>query len=657
MKKRNHFIFFIFCMMWVSQIACKSEFTQLGEDIKKKAKSAWHGAKAMGEGLAQGFGGRLPQYKYNYRVFNDAPDPVMVVEFQLITFMGTRFEGKISKHHILAPMTNSDTIFYDRQLYFTVFICSTRDPGEIYKYGNAREDWAKKGAEGAPPLIGSAIGAFAGSEKTLAVLKKYKILEDVVYPWQPHDPNIYFYRSYADKNKLKGEFLDVKSLTDKFTGQFYNSSQRDVILQFMKDDKSYKVTIEKGTFNLLSSSDEKHSIRPPKGVERAFIFFLDREAKKQFAYIPIPAEGIAYIADSKALKDKPKGELPKPGVPMSYTYEIFELDKGPQVGLQGLAIGHYDQPVSGKIRDINPVSCKIWFKSADQVLQSQKTELQKTKQEQSYLYRPIDFLDDVWISYETVDSSHQKKLIPGQVQNFLLIRPQLSEKQAKLFVVSISSEIKKDTVQAFLHKVHQGKIAQNALYTDVANPLDPQDIVKGLGTNLHGMIIDDEYKIKAAIKIADTFYPQGVGQGPFYYIIEPDILRIDQFANSIYFDDTSYTKDPTTGALVLKTEIYKELYEKLPEWIKLYRSDKNKAAEELKNYLKLHAHSLLFKAGTKEFNEQGERYVEQLLEGPISLKNYPILRKAGINYYAYGLGKPPDNWPGAKDEAKESSVS
>lgn len=663
MNEKKYFVwrilFLASMMLWCCPITCKSEFTKLGDDIKNKAKSAWHGAKAMGKGFAQGFGIPLPEYKYSYIVFNDAPTQVVVAEFQIVNFMGARFAGSVDKHTVLVPMTNTGRAFYNRQLYFAVFICTTDDPNQIYKYAHARKDWAKKGIEAFPVPLSAAIGAFAGSEKTLTVLRKYKILEDVVYPWKPHDHNIYFYRAYADKNKLKGEFLDIKSLTDKFSGQFYNSSKIDVMLQFTKDDETFKVLLEKDSFNLLSSSDKPHSIRPPKGSERAFTFFGDlrgHDFDKQFAYIPIPSEGIAYIADSKAdskaLEKTPKGELPKPGVPMLYTYEVFEYEKELQVGLQGLAIGHHHQPLTGRIRDINPVICQVWFKSADQVIQAQQKALGGVQKEQDYSSRPIDFLEEVLISYKSDDFSYQKKLVPGQVDSFTLIRPRLRETKANLFIISLPPGLAEQTITGLLIKLYEGDIGEKALYTEVSNPLDAQDIAKSLGTNLHGIVVDEKWNIQFAIKLADTFYPQGVGQGPFYYIVEPDILRIDQFANSIYFDNSWYTKNPTTGALVLKPEVYKELYEKLPVWIKLYRSDKSKAADELKNYLKIHVNAQLFKKGTKEFNDQGERHFEQLLEGPISLKNYPLLRKTGVNYYAYGLGRQPDDWPGAKVDAK-----
>lgn len=628
---------FLLLILFHKAFVYADEFQDALRQIEHKGKNTLKGIETFGKSFAQSFGVPLPEFKYSYIFVNDAPKPILGAEFQIINFMGTRFEGKVTKHKVIAPGETSTNDFFNRQLYFKVFMCSTSNTSEIYRYGNAVQDFLKFGAVGALP--GLAVAAFAGSEKALATLQKYAFLEDLVYPWPPHDKNIYFYRAYSHKGVLKGEFLDIKTFTQKFAGQFYNSTDKDIRLTFEKDMHTYTVTLEKQSFNLLNSSDLPYSIRPPSDQKKYFSFF-EGSKNKPFDQYPIPSEGIAYPIPGKdgKIEHTEKWGLPKAGAPMLYTYELYRNKEGdPQLGLQALSLGWYDQPVSGRVRDINPANCHVWLKSAEQIINQE--------QDTSYTSRPINSLEDTWFFYKTNDQLIKQKLTPGAPVTINLIRPQISETKAQLIITSIISDKSTYDSTPIFNVLFTNNFIEKNLNASVLSSFDVNNMKDIFDQKLHSIITDKPSNLQAAIKIVDTFYPYGTGTGPFYYSIEPDVLQIDQFAHAIYFDNNWYTKDPTSGALVLKEEVYKELYEKLPQWIKLYRSNKNSATQELQNYLKTYGHASIFNNGKQELNEQGKMLLQQLLDGPISLKNYPLLRKGGVSHYIFNFGKQPENWP------------
>lgn len=624
-------------------------------------KQAWDGAGAMLEGMGQGFGVVSKDYYYNYRVFNDAPAPIFVAEERLTGIMGTNFSGEIKKGLVLMPNCNTKDEFYHRQLYVSVWICADENEKAIRRYATGSKDWAKYGtALGAPMLamglvvpaavavgLGAGLAALAGSIATVVTLHKYKLYEKDIYPWGKHDDNIYYYRAYTYQGKLKAEYLGFKGVTQAFSGQFYNSSNEPVLLKFIKDDVEYVITLEPHSFNNLESSDKEHSIRPAEGKERAFQFYKNEAVEeKSLAYLPIGSEGLAYMT----VDDKNKNET-KPtyvvGGPMLYTYEVHDAGAdGNKISVQGLSIGNYDQPVSGKIRDINPAQCHFWYKSATQ----ETASLNKNDDADNYT-QPFDVPETVWISYKTKDSIFQQKINPGQVIDFNVVRPQLIEGNVNLFALALDTN---DDAKAkkFLERLHQGVIGAQVLKTSVSKSTDTAILLTDLQPNQNSVIDDTQQNgsgVRGTLLLTDVFTPKGLGSGPFYYQIEPSVLHVDQFANAIWYENNSYETD-AQGQVVLKKEIMQELKQKLPTWIATYKTNAQGAADALKIYLQEKGNEGLFvnakvSTNSRQFNKQGAVLYQTLLTGPVSLKNYPIMRKAGTNYYILTWGEKPEGWP------------
>jgi hypothetical protein len=60
---------------------------------------------------------------------------------------------------------------------------------------------------------------------------------------------------------------------------------------------------------------------------------------------------------------------------------------------------------------------------------------------------------------------------------------------------------------------------------------------------------------------------------------------------------------------------------------------------------------------TKKLNTVGTAFMDQLVEGPLSIKQYPLIRKAGMNYFVFALGSPPEDWPAdAKAKAGQAAI-
>ncbi|MEX0939945.1 MAG: hypothetical protein WDZ41_01140 [Candidatus Babeliales bacterium] len=677
------FIFSISFLLYSQEKTGEQKITEKFKEFTKQAKKAWNGAGDMLKGVGQSFGYVTPDYHYSYRVFNDAAIPIFIAQERLTGFLGATFQGKIVKSAILGPYSNSVDMFYDQQLYFNVWLAG--DPEKKEKYPQDERQFLSKwggiigakagevglaatgvvgaGLVGVIPndklneffgsigetfgsLVGTivhAVGGFTHKNE----LGKYKLLSKTIYPWQPKDDKIYYYRAYTYKGELKAEYLDLKGTTPEFAGQFFNNTKKDVLLKFKKNNNEYTVTLQPDSFNMLESTkDIDHSIRPPGDEIRGFQFFKDQATEEnKITFMPLAPEGIGNLINKS--KDPAKPELEVVGS-MLYTYAIYDLEGDIAVGMQGLAIGNFDQPTSGNIRDINPARCHIWYKSA-----AQAQAILAEKGEVNSATVPIDLPEQVWITYKTDDYTFLKKINPSEVLDFTLLRPQIKEKNACLYVLSLKTDDDKKA-QLFIERLHEGLIGQGAIFTDVSKPLDKKNILSDINPNQNGIIIDMQDKnssgISGIILLSDQFLPAGVDDGPFFYIIEPSLLRVDQFANVIWFNKEAYTTDQATGAIALKSNILTDLGQRLSKWINDFKTKPDQVRKALEIYLKQNGNEGLFTNPTaapasRNLTTQGTELLETLILGPVSIEKYPILRKSGLNYYVFGLGDKPKEWP------------
>lgn len=619
--------------------------TAYGDDVVHEAlnnlKSIWDGVNNFVSGIGQSFGYVPDNYRYSLRVWNDSPGVVRVVTQDLKKIFEAGFSGKVTQTIDVAPFENTND-FLDQHLYFALWLLKNAQGFDYTGYKESVEI-----AEKATAVFGLGIASAIGGAVTTGELKNYELYSKVInYPMDTSYVN--FYRAYTSKGEIKAEALGVKTTTNEFTGVFYNSSDTDIVLQFMKDGVTYKATLEKGTtFSLLNSSPGKSaSIRPPNNEvnnQRAFIFF---NGSQQIAAMPIKSEGICNVQEDPATKKL------IPGSPMVYTYEVSQGKIGVTVSLQGLSIGNYTQPIDQKnwernvVRDINPMECHVWYQSAKQAQQAAQEAAKKENgpYDPSQLF--YDSPDSVWLFYKTKDYTFQKKVISGQVVDFTLLRPQLSEnseKQVRLFCAMLQTQ---DDTKAlnFLNRLADGKIGKDAVQIPGAPVLtfDEKTVLTALQPNKRGLIDDTAGSgITGSLLFSDLITSHGVGTGPFYYMLQPPLAQLSDVVAffKAYLDPKKFTSAAT---------MQQDILSKVQKWIADYPKNKSGVVTEVTNYLQekgIDATITDPSASQRVLNEDGKRGVRTLVEGSVSIAKYPLRQQAGSNEYVYYFGDKPLDWP------------
>lgn len=636
MKLKNFFVLTLLVSM-MPFFSFSGDVNDEADKALDNLKTIWDGATNFVSGMGQSFGYVPDNYRYSFQVWNDSPAIVFAAAQTITKVLGAGFQGEVKDYRYLEPYKNSDTVFLNEKLYFTIWLIYDKNNSNYAQYQTTIEDYAKIGAETSSPL-GAAIGALAGAIVTTQALEKDSFFSKDIST--PMDTNyINFYRAYTHKGEIKGEYLGVKTTTNEFTGVFYNSSNTDVIMQFMKDDVTYKATLEHGnTFCLLnSSSANPTSIRPAdddKKNQRAFTFF---KGTQQIAALPIKSKGICNM------QEDPKTKKLTPGSPMVYTYEVSQGKTDVEISMQGLAVGNYTQPIDlqnpkkNVIRDINPMECHVWFQSAKQ---AQDTAKAAPDYDATHVY--FDTADSVWLFYKTKDYTVQKKLIPGKVLDFTLLRPQLAEKQVRLLCVALQTT---DDTKAlnFLNRLADGKIGADAL--KLVTPVlqfDENTVLTEIQPNTRGLIDDTAGSgVKGSVLFSDMVTPHGIGIGPFYYMIKPPVALLEDVIDffTAYIDPKKFTQTD---------QIQQDVVQKVQKWISEYSKNRTGVITEVTAYLQEKGVDEIItntSASPRTLNAQGKNGVQNLVEGSISIAHYPVLQQAGSNEFVYYFGDKPDAWP------------
>lgn len=654
MRISQRFISLIFFIL-VQALNCDDQnksadqkWSDLKGQVVDTAKSVGSGASNFLKGMGQSVGIVDKSYHYSYQVWNDTSLTVLLVQQDLANLMGAAFpKGGDNKGKIIGAFSNTGDQLYKQQLYFVIYLYADPENREMAKFIAQTTQGPIRGttdisAQILTGLITSLISKISGGGGPFASIDKYQILYREINPWAANDDNIYFYRVYTQKGKPYGEYLGVKAPTTDFLGMFYNSATSDVQMKFTKAGISYTVTLESSTFSPLQALETPNSIRPAAGKQASLIFLNNGV---QFASIPIFDQAIGNVSWNEQTKTY------DPAGPMLYTYQIYNDDKNAlQVTTQGLSVGRYDQPVSGKIRDINPVRCFIWRQSADQFNKIQQKESAKSNVSTDSV--PFDNqAESFWISYKTADSTVQQKIEIGATGHATFIRPQIKEKESILYGVSLST---KDDTQAkkFLDRLHAGIIGQGAVYSKVGIAGSKFDLSQ-IAPNQNGLIADNNPLDKNSsgvtgyIIFADKFLPTGIdSSADYYYIVPPAQLRVDQLVNNLYLDDSSYAKSDK-GGIVIKPELATQFTESIIKWITQYPVSASYVTNEVTQFFLQRANPALFVKGQKQLNDQGKHMLDTFINGPISIAHFPLLRQAGTDYYVFGLGTKPDSWPSA----------
>jgi hypothetical protein len=515
----------------------------------------------------------------------------------------------------------------------------------------------------------------------------YKIL---IEKGVENDDNVWIFRVYKNTEGIQGEVLwggttSVVGFTQDFSGVFFsNANQEDIYMQFTKDGITHVVNLEPNTFNYLQSSKKSNSIRPKESTDHVGIsFFKGRPPTgHQFAYLPLMPYGLANVLDTST--GNPDDANYKPaysiGGPKQYTYEIYTNKSGSlSLAVHSLTPGKYPVPVMtshmqvsdawrtdadkefvmtstilyGR-RDINPATCNVWYKDATMWQQERETEFKKTTTEAlSYSQIPINPPENVWACYQSKDTVVRKKIAPGAVESFKIIRPGFYEQdKGWLYLVSIQSNDDAKTEQ-FLDRISSGAIGKEARNAHIEIPgIGNQETLAAalnfMQPSTLGLIYDtnngndqNSTGLTGALLCIDSFVANGDGDGPFFYQVLPPFLQVSDLIAVMQLKVDEKTGQPLYDE--------KELAMNLVGWITDYYANKVDAVTAgITLYLQRFGNDNLFanpeeQPERRKFSTIGLQVRDSLLTGPVSIKNYPLLRYCGINYPL--TTEVPTGWP------------
>lgn len=219
---------------------------------------------------------------------------------------------------------------------------------------------------------------------------------------------------------------------------------------------------------------------------------------------------------------------------MPYTLEIYKdgTDTGPQMAMQGLMSGNYDQPCS-LVRDITPITCVLWYQNVQSL---------PTANQQGYVdLKP----GKVW----PVMVSGQVQILggatPGQAAQFTIMRPDLGQKswlyfvyvdtpddaQAQQFIQNLfsgsfaSSTIQNYKTQAAAQMQAASSFKAATTATTTAPDADQKTLlieaIQGVLQLNGGQVIDPVSGVAGYLLGGDVFLPRGTGMQPLYYVLSP----------------------------------------------------------------------------------------------------------------------------------------
>jgi hypothetical protein len=517
-----------------------------------------------------------------------------------------------------------------------------------------------------PEYANNALAKKLLSDTVEDTFKKNNIVPEVTYEHSDadveNDESVYFYRVYRDKTGVKSEYLQwggtvkVPGQTTEFLGTFYVSSkQKDLFLTFYKDGASYTVALEPGSFNLLQSTPGvTESIRPSLANQFTekfgFQIYQGNPASggSKNTYIPISSYGPAYVGDARTKAEysatPPAPMKPIVGGPRPYTYELFDVQVQGALGVacHSMREGEYPMPATPnkqEVRDINPIQCHIWLQSVEESM-VQKTkdyeqnllDAQKLGKKIPSLYSeiPVNSSDQMWIAYQTADSSVIQKLT-SRITTFKVLRPRLSEKLARMYICSVATTDDKKA-QQFMQRLASQVITLPASHQEVTEitPATVAQAIAKMQPNTYGIITDTTGNgatgLSAHLLATDIFLPNGLGSSDRYYYIYPPSLLVGNLAGMLPLEK------PISG------DDFGAFSRQVATWITSYISTgKDAAIQAVTSYLQQFGAKELFVDQTATGNQrvltaQGKKFVESFVTGAISIAHPPLVWKAGLSY-------------------------
>lgn len=544
---------------------------------------------------------------------------------------------------------------------------------------------------------------------------------------------IHYFHTYALHGEPKAENVGNNDLeggpyapTPIFDGVFFNNSPTDVKLTFKKlsgiHDRTYNsadtggtytITLEPGSFNLLSAGeDEPDAIRSSTEL-RSFNFTMGTKTLQIPTGTLVKPEGGQALVPKVGLGQEytieAKGAQPeeKKVDPLTYTYEV--TGSSPDtffVGIQGFNMGYYnpigfvnesalspsdtgasselaaldaavknntvlayiksleDDGKLAKIRDINPIDCFIWYQSIDQYNQENAPDAK----DQTQAEQTIDTHEQIWAVYKTADSVVQKRLMPGTVHAFSIIRPQVAEEKAYLFIFAINASTEGQAKDFLNYATDPQHELPEAILPSEAQAA--QTVIPVLHETSYAQLTDT-HNTTGYLLLTDTFLPYGGGfSSPRWYKVPPPIHEtsneglVDTIA-SLCMADNATQKD--------YMQAYTNVLQQLPAWFDAFNKNKSSVdtskitavtatdtssatklkglIPELTSFLKNNGNQFLFTESTRqtpgaarEFSDVGINQLYQILLGPIGFANPLIRHQAGSNEYLWEI-----TWPESGD--------
>jgi hypothetical protein len=644
----------------------------------------------MGRGMIEGFG-HCYHEQYNVKMINDSPLSMNLEVRQARQFMGAEseaYEGMLkglgmssldSINRIVKPYQSFSTTPEFNLCFGKVFIDPAgTEPGKT--------DWSQRG-----------IQAFSGPLLTMVTVAGMSYLweggcqnhffcKSIVGSEEKSEQETNYYHTYTFNGAIGAEFMGPGLTggpfgdTSEFAGVFYNKRSSPVTLTFKKNGNQYTVSLDGESFNTLASDkDVANSIRSDS-EQRNFIF---ADGSTVLATIPIPAQGVGQkVEDTDELPAETKGsstEKKMKIVPMTTTYEITSTG----VGVQGYNLGNYNQfgvfvnavaPVAGvgeelskeaatdaqitrkgepdvyPWRNINPIPCSFWYKSAKRAAQDYKkaVESQGQKLESQPLF--IDDLEQVWVVYDSGDFPDKplmQRLQPDVVSTVTIIRPTIKKGLAHLCVFSIATP-SEDDARAFLKEAAaQSNLLETILGIDqaynVTNAVSiADDKPKGSYTAANGVV--------GTLLYVDNFIPYGSADSSarFYEIMPPmlDAATFAQTLMSLFNESVVFIEEDAKadGKVAIKPS-------NLTDWLRKFNQNRplikgitigmHNAASyaqqmegmvpELIAKVKANGAEGLFVEGSKNFSPYGYQTLYLAFFMPRGFNRPPLLRMIGSN--------------------------
>ncbi len=606
-------------------------------EVSSDINSALSSMKGLPEQFAVSFGYCPSDYDYNMEVWNDIPQEINVDVQSIVQVQGAKFNSKTTTSQNIQP--------YQYAPFTNLNVCHAIIRLKLV---------------GAQSIMGRQVPTKQFFNHPVDISKT--------------DKNKYFYHGYVLDGNYEGEFMGpgwyggpYTQSTD-FEGVFFNNTAYDISLGFTKNTQSFKAILEADSFSLLSSDTmQSNSIRGPNSI---FSFILPNNTVK----IPISSKGLGQIYHDRTTK---KESL----VPLTYTYEIVGKDRDSlAIGIQGFNMGNHNQigvrdvaaseaPAQlAKVRDINPVICKVWNTSPQQYLE----ELSKNGKPDPSLI-PLALPGQLWAAYAVKDYLLQQELPSGAVSSFAILRPPASQKAAQLYLFLVGTDNQAKARTFLSNVIKNPNLVQTIVKTSIKNPatMSTEDIAiavhKAMQAPTNAIITEPISGITGTLLLTDTFLAYGGGQlTPRFYQISPAILKADATFASIV--TAHLAPDAFKGTKQEKSaQATAEFQQNIVGWLATFSANKKtiplqaitldnlapfatkleSLVPDLSAYLRAKGAPTLFNnpnaaPSQRIFSQAGLQALYLILLGPISLSTPPLLMQPGSNVYLAGT---PKNWP------------